>query len=239
MSEYLPQNCSVLDTIKKYKKRTAYKIWKRKIKKYSGFQFKKNSYPSILEIGSGAGLLLHDLVKWYNRGVILGGDYRFDHLNHIKRTWPELSTIQFDAQSLPFKKKSFDILISIQVVEHLENPSSFINEASRLLKLGGLLIISTPNPKGLAAKVLKNKWQGVKPDHVSLLHPNRWRCLLTENGFQILNDGTTGLTGFKSLRFFPLSLVNYVPMVLWGFFPWDLGESYMALSKKIGVKSAN
>jgi SAM-dependent methyltransferase len=121
---------------------------------------------------------------------------------------------------------------ALQVVEHLERPQAFFEEAHRVLKHGGLLIIATPNPEGIPAKMLGKKWQGFRYDHISLKTPSEWRDLLKEVGFTILNDGTTGLTGFKVLQILPFALINWIPMAIFGFFPWYKGESYMAVFRK-------
>lgn len=47
--------------------------------------------------------------------------------------------------TLPFADGEFDALVSIEGIEHLENPSSFMRECARLVKPGGLVILSTPN----------------------------------------------------------------------------------------------
>ena len=140
--------------------------------------------------------------------------------------------IQFDAQRLPFKSKQFDVVISIQVIEHLADPIDFLAECTRVLKMGGFLILSTPNPKGLAATVLKNKWQGYKNDHISLKSPQRWRQIIRTSGFHLLEDGSTGLSGFKILRKLPFALVNWIPMIIFGYFPWYKGESYIVMASK-------
>jgi SAM-dependent methyltransferase len=46
---------------------------------------------------------------------------------------------------LPFDDGSFDYVVSIEGIEHLENPFSCIREFARVLKKGGRLIITTPN----------------------------------------------------------------------------------------------
>ena len=47
---------------------------------------------------------------------------------------------------LPFESASTDYLFCLEVLEHLENPTVFLTEAKRILKPGGKLIISVPNP---------------------------------------------------------------------------------------------
>jgi 2-polyprenyl-3-methyl-5-hydroxy-6-metoxy-1,4-benzoquinol methylase len=46
---------------------------------------------------------------------------------------------------LPFDDASFDFVVSVEGIEHLENPFLCVREFSRVLKPGGNLIISTPN----------------------------------------------------------------------------------------------
>ena len=49
------------------------------------------------------------------------------------------------ASSLPFKDSSFDILLSTEVIEHVENQNKAIKEMARVLKRNGILVITTPN----------------------------------------------------------------------------------------------
>jgi len=48
-------------------------------------------------------------------------------------------------QTLPFDDSLFDFVVSIEGIEHLENPFLCIREFSRVLKTGGSLILTTPN----------------------------------------------------------------------------------------------
>ncbi|MFC1675665.1 class I SAM-dependent methyltransferase [Planctomycetota bacterium] len=52
----------------------------------------------------------------------------------------ETSYPEVDMQSLPFDEGSFDVVISDQVIEHLENPQKAIDESYRVLKKGGMAI---------------------------------------------------------------------------------------------------
>jgi 2-polyprenyl-3-methyl-5-hydroxy-6-metoxy-1,4-benzoquinol methylase len=49
-----------------------------------------------------------------------------------------------DAEHLTFASNSFDVVLASEVVEHLWNPPSFLDEAYRVLRANGHLIISTP-----------------------------------------------------------------------------------------------
>jgi ubiquinone/menaquinone biosynthesis C-methylase UbiE len=50
-----------------------------------------------------------------------------------------------DVGHLPFRDQSFDLVISMSVIEHLEDPSRVFREFHRVLKPGGAVIVQTPN----------------------------------------------------------------------------------------------
>lgn len=49
-----------------------------------------------------------------------------------------------DALRLPFRSETFDTVISNQTIEHVRHPELFVSEASRVLKTGGVMIITAP-----------------------------------------------------------------------------------------------
>ncbi len=60
-----------------------------------------------------------------------------------------VSFLQQDATSLAFEPGSFDLIVSFETVEHVEDPSALIAGFARALENDGRLIISTPNNQGL------------------------------------------------------------------------------------------
>ena len=50
-----------------------------------------------------------------------------------------------DAGRLPFRDGTFDLIISMSVIEHLDAPDAVFREFDRVLKPGGTLIVQTPN----------------------------------------------------------------------------------------------
>ncbi|HTK03619.1 MAG TPA: methyltransferase domain-containing protein [Alphaproteobacteria bacterium] len=57
---------------------------------------------------------------------------------------------------MPFKSNSFDAVISLWVLEHLENPVAVFKEIHRVLKPGGLFFFATPNSEYLPLKTIHN-----------------------------------------------------------------------------------
>lgn len=54
------------------------------------------------------------------------------------------SIVAGDAEHLPFRRETFDAVLSSELLEHLWDPHKFIEEAYKVLKNGGCLIIATP-----------------------------------------------------------------------------------------------
>jgi len=60
-----------------------------------------------------------------------------------------------DAEFIPFRSKSFDIIVAGELIEHLSDPKRFLEECHRTLTDEGVLIISTPNRKNWVERVSK------------------------------------------------------------------------------------
>lgn len=88
---------------------------------------------------------------------------------------------------------SFDALISVEVIEHLENPRAVARDWFRLLKPGGQLFFTTPNTdswRSLVTLALKGHHQEFTeenyPAHITALVGTDLRRILTEAGFEAI-----------------------------------------------------
>lgn len=54
---------------------------------------------------------------------------------------------RIDGESTPFENQQFDLIVIIDLLEHIETDREFVNEAYRILKPGGEILINVPNPK--------------------------------------------------------------------------------------------
>lgn len=58
--------------------------------------------------------------------------------------FPGITNVVADAVALPFDDNAFDCVVAIEVMEHIEAPTKFIDEAYRALSPGGTLLLSVP-----------------------------------------------------------------------------------------------
>ncbi len=94
----------------------------------------------ILEIGCGPGALTQALARWYPDAEVLGTDRDAAFIRFAAQQASGIRFMEADATALPFEDKSFDVVISNTVQEHIE-PSLFFGEQSRVLKPGGVCLV--------------------------------------------------------------------------------------------------
>jgi 2-polyprenyl-3-methyl-5-hydroxy-6-metoxy-1,4-benzoquinol methylase len=88
---------------------------------------------------------------------------------------------------IPLNKESADAVVSVETIEHLENPRAFMREMVRLARPGGLILVTTPNQLSLLSKltlVVKNRFNAFTdvdyPAHKTALLESDLRHIATE-----------------------------------------------------------
>jgi len=108
----------------------------------------RNHKGDLLEFGAGKGLFVQELLKLPWPGSVTCTDLlaRPDALPE-KIRW-----IQADLNDpVPLPEHSFDVIICMETIAHLENPRFIFREFSRLLRPGGTLLLTMPNQESLRA----------------------------------------------------------------------------------------
>src|SRR2546426_1775590 len=123
---------------------------------------------------------------------------------------------------LPFGDGTFDAVVCIDGIEHLERPFDFVRECRRILRLGGVVIVSTPNISALRSrwrwlltgfhnkgKVPLNERDPNPWHHVNLLSFPELRYLLHRHGFRItaVAANRVKLVSWLYLPLWPLAAV--------------------------------
>lgn len=104
---------------------------------------------SVLEIGCGTGYGADHLSQFASSIIAIDFWKEGVQYCHAKYKNEKLIFLQANGLKLPFKDSSFDAAISFQVIEHIapNNVLNYLLEAKRVLKRGGIFIVSTPNSK--------------------------------------------------------------------------------------------
>jgi SAM-dependent methyltransferase len=99
----------------------------------------------VLDVASGEGYGTALLAQVARRavGVEIASE-AVDHASEAYRT-NNLSFVVGDARSLPCPDAAFDVVTSFETIEHFSEQQRFLSEIRRVLRPGGLLIISTPD----------------------------------------------------------------------------------------------
>jgi 2-polyprenyl-3-methyl-5-hydroxy-6-metoxy-1,4-benzoquinol methylase len=78
----------------------------------------------------------------------------------------------------------FDVVSLNDVIEHVSDPRAALQRVHALLKPGGLVYLVTPDVAGLAARVLRGRWWGLRPAHVFYFSTATLSRLLRECGLE-------------------------------------------------------
>ena len=100
----------------------------------------------ILDIGCGGGLLCEPLSRL--GANVTGIDASKKNINvakiHSKKNKLKINYICSSPENLILKKK-FDVILNMEVVEHVDDVNFFIKKSSEFLKKGGLMFVATLN----------------------------------------------------------------------------------------------
>ena len=189
----------------------------------------KNKIFSLLDIGTGSGFLLSFLESDYPKANLSGIEYDSRLVELTKKKVKNANITQGNAENFDLNGSKFDVIVSLQVIEHVYNPSLMLNRVKKHLKHNGILILTTPNLECLSAKIMKDKWHGYRPDHVSLKSNTEWKTLIENAGFKSIYCGSTFFTGIPLLNKLPFGLINWGLLLLFGSLQWKHGESFIGV----------
>ena len=168
----------------------------------------------VLEIGTGTGSLLHELLA---RGVRAEGvELRQELIDKAHRFFGPLPIQRVTGTTLPFPDAAFDLVISFDVFEHIPDSDAHLREVRRVLRGGGSYLIQTPN-KWTNTVFETIRWRSFtrfREEHCSLHTLGELNARLRQQGFTpraydipVVNDffrnkvrTYTGSAGLAALR---------------------------------------
>jgi SAM-dependent methyltransferase len=142
-----------------------------------------------LDIGCATGALLAEFRNrgWRTCGVEIGVP-QAEYARRIRG----LDIRNRPLEENHFPAGEFDLVLASHLIEHLNDPASFVKEVFRILAPAGRFMVTTPNIAGLQARLLKGRWRSAIFDHLYLFSVKTLSALLEKTGFRIEKTVTWG-----------------------------------------------
>ncbi len=118
------------------------KIWHRKKIKNSFSILRDLKFKNFLDIGCASGYFISEIAKIYPHVKFYGIDIYDKAISYAKTVYHNIDFKVASAEKLPFKNETFDLIINVETIEHVENPEKVLVEIKRVLKKNGTAIIT-------------------------------------------------------------------------------------------------
>lgn len=230
---------------KQLKKAEQNHFWFRVRRKWIFNKIKKFIPPSakVLEVGCGTGNVSSFLAK---KGYeVTGCEY---YQEAIDMAWPGFLIVQGDAQNLPFENNYFDIVGLFDVIEHFQDDILLLNEAIRVVREGGIIVITVPARDELWSwvdEVSFHKRRYTKEKIKKLFQEAKLDTLLIEHMFMSLyvpmryirSKGEKSDALFKINRFANALLYKLfdIERIISKGLPLPIGTSLIGIAKKANL----
>mgnify|MGYP000111699528 CR=1 FL=1 len=154
-----------------------------------------NSFNSVMDIGCA-----QQPNSYLNNKTVIGLDLVKTKMPNNYRYFYQMPLSEYNQ-----KHETVECIVAGELLEHLEDPLTFLKDCYQAITADGVLILSTPNPLSpieLILNITLNKKYFYTKDHI-MLFPQRWLIRLLE------------LAGFNNIKLysggFPLPGVGLVP----------------------------
>jgi 2-polyprenyl-6-hydroxyphenyl methylase / 3-demethylubiquinone-9 3-methyltransferase len=170
---------------------------------------------TALDVGCGAGLLAEPLARL---GAKVDAIDAAPELIAVAREHSagQGLEIEYRAGSIEQMEGQFDLVTSMEVIEHVADPQSFLDALAKRLAPGGLLILSTPNQTALSKLLMVTLAEGVgqipKGTHNfdKFITPDRMRPMLAAAGLRCLDVQGIAWTPMRGLHLSDDVRLNYL-----------------------------
>ncbi|MDD1776995.1 MAG: class I SAM-dependent methyltransferase, partial [Candidatus Helarchaeota archaeon] len=164
----------------------------------------------LLEVGCATGELLA-LAR--SRGASTIGLEISDYAAEVAKSRHGLDVRVGSLESQQFTSNTFDLVIALEVIEHVPSPITFLREISRILKPGGFVCLSTPNYR--CARRWGERWMGFQMsfEHIYFFSDEVLMRMATFSALTTLLWATTGTGLWPPERAHAFSVRNIVKKI--------------------------
>lgn len=146
---------------------------------------------NILDVGCGDGYFLQSAkAKGWN---VFGTEFTSRQVENCKSKGITMHSGVLDVTN--YEPEFFDVIVSIEVIEHINNPNDELKKFNTLCRKGGAVYVTTPNFNALSRNYLKDKWNILAyPEHLSYYTKKTLSFVFERNGFKIHDFQSTGIS---------------------------------------------
>lgn len=179
---------------------------------------------NLLDIGCAAGFFL-DLARsrgWKTEGIEFSKEAVEFAKNKLK-----LNVKRSDISKIQLRKNYYNLITMFDVIEHISDPKAVLKKINKALKLGGLLVITTPDVGSVLARFMGKNWPEFKRvrEHIYFFSEDTLTNMLNKVGFKVIKKETTGR------NFNLLSALEYVNAYNKTFKSFEAAIKFMKLDK--------
>lgn len=162
---------------------------------------------TLLDIGAGAGLLVAEARR---QGLEAEGVEPSRRLVDAARHPHGVDLMQGTFPHPALAERRFDVVLLVDVIEHVADPVGLLRACAGALTCGGVLAVVTPDAGSLAARAFGRRWW-----HYRLAHVGYFQARSAKRAFQ--EAGLTVLARFRARWFFRIHyvaerLARYLPL---------------------------
>lgn len=186
-------------------------------------------YGKTLDYGCGDGFFAR--IAFGSRGIDVGLDMGESRIDEAKASGAYKKLVTYDGKKIPFPSRSFDIVVSNSVLEHVDGLSGAVSEIYRVLKPGGVFITTVMAQQWeenlFGSKIIGDSYKEYmrkKQVHLNLFTYTQWRGVFIKSGFSVKkvvgHVSPAACTLLDVLHYVSIpSLVSYMMFHRWVIFP--------------------
>ena len=170
---------------------------------------------SALDVGCGAGLLAEPLARLGAKVTAVDAAPELIKVAKVHAAKQELK-IDYRHAAVEDIRGTFDLVTSMEVIEHVADPQAFLNSLAALVAPGGLMILSTPNRTAWSKLLMVTIAEGIGQipkgthDHGKFITPEEMKAMMAAAGLSVIDCEGIGFSPSRGLYLSEDLSLNYL-----------------------------